>query len=363
MRQRNIFLACFGFVVVLTAIFYWFTVPHSKDLILIGTVDASQVVVSSKITGRIEKLTVEEGQTVKAGDLIATVDSEQYQAQRKAAEAQLSSLRSQVASNDALATSTTGDTTNQVAMAQANLRSAQAALREDEANLKLQEINAKRTISLAQEGIASLQQRNQAESALAAEEAHVQGDRDKVAAAESALQQALARTHQATAAERTVAATRGQMQSAQAQLAEASAQLGYTRIYAPVSAKVNLRVVREGEVVNPGSPIVVLVDLTQTWVYVPLPETYSEGIQLGEQLTVRMPSGATLLGKVIAKSAQADFATQRDVSRIKRDIKAVQLKLLIDNPDMEYVPGMTAEVLLPPDQPKRNHALAEAKTR
>jgi hypothetical protein len=59
-----------------------------------------------------------------------------------------------------------------------------------------------------------------------------------------------------------------------------------------------------------------------------------------------MPSGATIKGKVINKSAQADFATQRDVSARKRDIKTIQLKLLIDNPGEKFVPGMTAEVYI-----------------
>jgi hypothetical protein len=89
------------------------------------------------------------------------------------------------------------------------------------------------------------------------------------------------------------------------------------------------------------------MDLTQTWVYVPLPETESDAVQLGDSLRVVMPSGATITGKVINKSAQADFATQRDVSSRKRDIKTIQLKLLIDNPDERYVPGMTAEVYIP----------------
>jgi len=100
-------------------------------------------------------------------------------------------------------------------------------------------------------------------------------------------------------------------------------------------------------VVNPGSPIVTIVDLTQTWVYAPLPETQSDSVQVGDVLRVVMPSGASLNGKVIAKSAEGDFATQRDVSRRKRDIKTVRLKLLIDNPGMRYVPGMTAEVYIP----------------
>jgi HlyD family secretion protein len=70
-------------------------------------------------------------------------------------------------------------------------------------------------------------------------------------------------------------------------------------------------------------------------------------VQLGDSLRVVMPSGTTIQGKIIAKSAEADFATQRDVSRRKRDIKTIRLKLLIDNPGMRFVPGMLADVYVP----------------
>ena len=96
-----------------------------------------------------------------------------------------------------------------------------------------------------------------------------------------------------------------------------------------------------------GAPIVTIMDLTQTWIYAPLPETQADAVQLGDSLRVVMPSGATIQGKVINKAAEADFATQRDVSSRKRDIKTIQLKLLIDNPGERYVPGMTAEVYIP----------------
>jgi len=110
---------------------------------------------------------------------------------------------------------------------------------------------------------------------------------------------------------------------------------------------VNTRAARQGEVVAAGTPIVTVVDLTQTWVYAPLPETQADAVQVGDKLRVEMPSGASVQGTVIAKAAEADFATQRDVSRRKRDIKTVRLKLLIENPGMRYVPGMSAEVYVP----------------
>jgi hypothetical protein len=78
-----------------------------------------------------------------------------------------------------------------------------------------------------------------------------------------------------------------------------------------------------------------------------LPETYSDRIRLGDRLKVRMPSGNTVTGEVIYKAAEGDFATQRDVSRRKRDIKTVSLKVRLDNSQRNLVPGMTAEVLVP----------------
>ena len=64
-----------------------------------------------------------------------------------------------------------------------------------------------------------------------------------------------------------------------------------------------------------------------------------------------MPSGASVQGKVIAKAAEADFATQRDINGgRKRDIKTVRLKLLIPNPGEKFVPGMTADVYHPEGQ-------------
>ena len=81
--------------------------------------------------------------------------------------------------------------------------------------------------------------------------------------------------------------------------------------------------------------------------YAALPETEADAIQLGDHLQVRMPGGTRVDGKVLLKAAEGDFATQRDVSRRKRDIKTIRIKLLIDTPGERFVPGMTAEVLLP----------------
>jgi multidrug resistance efflux pump len=346
-NQKKRFIILLSALLLIALAYYFVSTDRTTDLVLIGTVDANQVIVSSKVVGRLETLNVDEGQQVKAGELVATVDSAEYQAMRSASEATLASLRTKIAESSATAASTQGDTTNQVANSRATLRAARAALNEAIANRDLQEADTRRTVALADQGVMSQQDRDRAVNSLRAQQAHVQNATDQVSAAEAALEAAIARTNQGTAAARNIVETREQARNAQAQLAQADVQLGYTKIFAPISGMVNVRAARQGEVVSVGTPIATIVDLTETWVYAAVPETYADSIQLGDGLTVRMPSGARIQGKVIAKAAEGDFATQRDVSRRKRDIKTVQIKLLIDNPGMRYVPGMTAEVLLP----------------
>jgi HlyD family secretion protein len=65
---------------------------------------------------------------------------------------------------------------------------------------------------------------------------------------------------------------------------------------------------------------------------------------------------------VFYKSAEADFATQRDVSRRKRDIKTIVLKVRLDNPKGAYVPGMTADVLVSQGQLRGESSTANAST-
>lgn len=101
------------FLVVLLAIaaaWYFFSTDRTSDTVLIGIVDANQVIVSSKIMGRVEKLYVDEGSKVKAGDLIAEIDSAELEAQKNAAQATINAYDSQVSSMKATEAETLGET-------------------------------------------------------------------------------------------------------------------------------------------------------------------------------------------------------------------------------------------------------------
>jgi multidrug resistance efflux pump len=350
MNARNRILILMGILLVISFCWYLFSTDRSTDLQLIGTVDANEVVVSSRIPGRIEKLNVDEGDTVTAGQLIATIQSDDLAAARNAAEATAAGQHFKLQQSQDTQHQTQGSTTSQVANAEAQLQVARAALLQAQAQYEHQQADSKRTIALAKQGVMSQQASDEAATSLRAAQAAVDAARQSVTAANASVQLAQANTIQAQAAAKTVASTRSDVENAKAMLHQAQIELGYAQVDSPIAGRVNVRAARQGEVVAAGTPIVTITDLTQTWVYAPLPETEADSVKLGDSLRVVMPSGETIQGKVINKSAEADFATQRDVSRRKRDIKTIQLKLLIPNPGMKYTLGMTADVYVPKEK-------------
>jgi len=351
MNARNRVFVILGLLTVGSLVWYLVTARPPSELKLIGTVDANEVLVSAKIPGRIQTLNVEEGQQVKAGDLIAVVESHDLAAAEKAAEANVQSDQAKLMETVDTQRQNEGEVSSATINAEAQVKASQAALLQAQANLAHQQADTTRIVALAKQGIDSEQAKDDAVTTLQADEAAVESAKENIAAAQAALKQARAHELLAQASERTVASTRGTVQNAKALADQANVELGYAKVYAPVSGPVNVLAARQGEVLAAGGTIATIMDLTQTWVYAPVPETEADAVQLGDSLRVEMPSGASVQGKVIAKAGLADFATQRDINGgRKRDIKTVQIKLLIPNPEEKFVPGMTAEVFIPKDK-------------
>src|SRR5262249_41653748 len=138
-----------------------------------------------------------------------------------------------------------------------------------------------------------------------------------------------------------------QREAAAAQRKRADVRLSYSEVHAPVDGIVDVRAAREGEVINAGQPIITLINPDDLWVRADIEETYIDRIRLGDQLKVRLPSGEERMGTVFYRALDAGFATQRDVSRTKRDIKTFEIRLRIDNADRRLAVGMTTYIELP----------------
>ena len=202
MNARNRVFLILGLLTIGSLIWYLTTTHQPSDLELIGTVDANEVLVSSKIPGRIQTLTVDEGQEVKAGQLIAIIESEDLQAARKAAEATASSQKYKLGETVETERQTRGETGSATVNAEALLQAAKATLAQAQANYDHQQADTSRTVALAQQGIMSEQAKDFSATSLLAAKAAVDSAKENIAAAEASLRQARAHELLTTVADR-----------------------------------------------------------------------------------------------------------------------------------------------------------------
>jgi len=219
---------------------------------------------------------------------------------------------------------------------------------EASADLERARLDYSRNAALFKDGAISAQQLDQVRTTFDGQQARIESLQKQVEAQRAAVALAQSTEEQVQVRKNELEAMERQRAAAAAQREKAGVRLDYTEIRAPIPAVVALRAARQGEVVNVGQPIVSLIDPDNLWVRVDVEETYIDRIRLGDHFLVRFPSGLERQGTVFFRGVDADYATQRDVSRTKRDIKTFEVRLRVDNRDRAIWPGLTAYVVLPP---------------
>jgi HlyD family secretion protein len=346
------FFRLVGIAFVVALIVYYFTMPRGNDIRLIGVVDGNEVRVSPQVTGRMIQLNVDEGSVVKKGDLIAQLDPRELQASLAAAKANVATLESTVREAQHNYSWTTDQTGAFLDQADASVTTTSAQLEQARAQLWRDQSDLDRIGKLFEKGEVSAQDRDHAEAAVRMSQANVQALEHSVKMQQAGLAVAEANRKQIDVRKSAVSSAIAQLEQARANEAQIATQLSYTKVYAPISGIVSVRVAKQGEVVDMGSPIVVMVDVDHLWVKAFVEETYIDSIQFGQTLRIQLPSGDIREGQVFFKGVESDYATQRDVSRTKRDIKTFGIKVSIPNADHRLFMGMTATVLLPPPRTK-----------
>ncbi len=317
------------------------------DIVLTGIVTTHEVNVSPLIQGRLNQLLVKEGDSVKTGQLLAVIDPQELKADRSFYAHTEQGAAAQVQQGEAALRYQEALTRDQIQQAEAALAAAQAQEKEGLADLELNRTNFERADSLYRKQVYSAQALDQARTAYEASRAHVESLRKQVDAQKAALAVAKSNEDQITIRLRELQAGRRQLQAAGAQKSKADVRLGYTEVRAPIQGVVAVLAARQGEVVSASQPILTLIDPDNLWVRADVEESYVDRMRLGDRLTVRLPSGLERPGTIFFRAVDADYATQRDVSRTKRDIKTFEVRLRLDNSDRRLWPGLTAYVLMP----------------
>jgi HlyD family secretion protein len=349
-----------------------------------GVIEATEVQLSFKVSGRLIERPVDDGTHVDPDTLIGRLESldlaaqvEQLLGSLRATEAQMPLLRTDIALQEEL-------TATAVAQARAalvarqeqvaelrhgarpqELQIAMAKVREAKATRDNAEADFKRADELFRRELIAAQARDAARTALDVASAQYGGAlenlemvkegprQEEIRQAEAAVRQAEAALLQAQTGRLVIVQKRQQLAALEAQISRdrgalgvAEAQLGYTVLRSPQAGVVLRKHVEPGEIIAAGTPVVTLADLRNTWVKIYIPEPQLGRIKLGQAAEVRTDSypGRAYRGTVSFVSSEAEF-TPKIIQTPEERVKLVfAVKIAVDNPNQELKPGMPADV-------------------
>ncbi|MBI5116880.1 efflux RND transporter periplasmic adaptor subunit [Candidatus Poribacteria bacterium] len=295
-----------------------------------GTIEATEVDISSEVGGQIEKLLVDEGDLVKKDQLVAQLDDSQLGAEVTRAEAAQATARATL--QDLMA----GARANELERGRARVNLARATL-------ALAESDWKRASELFDEGVFSGNQRDNARANL-----DVARSQYNVALEELKLLEAGARPDQ-------IEAARWQVKQAEASLELARVRLEKTLIYAPMAGTVLVKDSEAGEVVSPGVPIVTIADVDDMWVKIYIDEVNIGRVKLGQPAKVQVDAfpGKEFSGKVTLVSSEAEFTPKNIQTREDRVKLVFAVKIGVGNAGGLLKPGMYADIKLEAQSPGR----------
>jgi HlyD family secretion protein len=377
-------------IIILGGIIWRWVVNHNeapKDKLFgNGTIEATEVDITSKVSGKILTLLVREGDNVRQGQLLATLEGDELAAQvvqaqgnLQAGQAALAELQAGTRSEDLRRAQAQYDAAVQTGrQAQANydlvlagprieeIEQLRAGVQQAQANLNDAETELHRYQGLVEQGAAPSQQVDQLTTrrkAAAAQldfakqgliEAEAGSRKEQIRAALAAQKQAAAQEKAAKAAldealagprSETIASAQARVEQAQGVLQAAQVQQGYTKIYAPSDGTVTLRNMEPGELVTPGAPMVRMAALDSIWLKVYIPEPEMGRVKLGQsaQITSDSYPNKQYAGRVIEISQEAEFTPKNVQTKEERVKQVFWVKIGVDNPNRELKPGMPAD--------------------
>lgn len=288
-----------------------------------GNVEASEVRISTKIGGTLSVLNAREGDAVESGQVLAQMDTtdlllarDAVRAERAAAEARLRLLQA-------------GARTEDVKVAEAELRRASADLEGAERDLTRME-------RLLATGSGAEKARDDAKLR-----------RDLAARQVEAARQTLAKLRSGARREE-VDAARAQLDASQARIAQIDQQIKDATIASPLAGVVTEKLVEQGEILPPGSALLVVTDIKNAWLNVYVGDRDLPNVQIGQAVEVVTDAGPERYpGRVTFISSQAEFTPKNVQTRDERLKLVYKVKVGLENEKGIFKPGMPAEAIFP----------------
>ncbi|MFT4178700.1 MAG: efflux RND transporter periplasmic adaptor subunit [Thermomonas sp.] len=317
-RSRRAFAVGGGLLLVLVALGLWLGLRTPADQVQ-GMADADSVNVAAKVTARLAKLHVREGDRVKAGQVLFELDSPEVAAKERQAEAVVAAAQAQAAKAKEGARSE-------------DIRAAEANWKRAVAGAELASATFRRIDNLHREGVVTRQKRDEA--------------RAQSRSAEELARAARAQYDQALAGARAQDRDAAQAQVRQAEGAKAEVEAARSETFgrAPLAGEISKRMADVGELVPAGYPVFTLVDIDRMWVSMHLREDQLHGMKTGATVRGSIPAldGRKAEFEVYFISPAGDYATWRSTRQSSGyDVRSFEVRARPRQPIEGFRPGMS----------------------
>lgn len=279
-----------------------------------GRLEATEIDISAKLAGRIEKILVNEGDFVKKGDVLAIMQTDTLRAQLAEAQAQ---------KQEAIASEANAKA--QVVLRNSDYTAAVAMVAERESDLDQVQRHLKRSSQLVKTGAMAAQQLDDDETNTAAAKAAVASATAQVAVAQAAV----------SAAQAQVVGAESNIQAAQATIDRIQADISDSSLIAPRSGRIQYRIAQEGEVLGAGGKVLNLVDLADVYMTFFLPTDQAGRLALGSDVRMIFDAAPQYVvpGKISYVASTAQFTPKTVETREEREKLMFRIKGQID-PDL-----------------------------
>ena len=301
-----------------------------SEIVLQGNIDVRQVNLSFMVSGRIDALAVDEGDTVKAGQVVATLDEVYFQDDLRLARARRDNARANVERLE------NGSRPEEIAQARAQLDQQQA-------NLVLERGNLDRGEQLALSGGVSKEELQQRRQAVAVGEANVRYAQQALRLAEIGPRQ------------EDIAVGRAQLREAEAQVIESERRQIDRRLIAPNDGFIQTRAREKGAIVQPGETVFTLTLSSPVWVRTYVNEQDLGAVQPGMPVSVTTDAAGSraYAGRIGFVSPTAEFTPKTVETRELRTDLVYRIRVVVEDPDGGLRQGMPVTVTVPLPGPRQ----------
>ncbi len=311
-----------------------------------GVVTTDDVVVSPPTRGQLSRLLVAEGDTVTRGQVVAVIRHSESRTGRSRRTTPTRRSRAQAARDDTALREQEKEAEERVQQAEASLTTVvwqQAAAQEA---LEKSRLAREQTLRRSRTGAASAEDLEQADSAYRAALDRETAALERVNVQRAALARARSDAEQAASQRKELAARQRRLAAADARRPRAGVRPSDTEIHAPIDGIVGATTAEVGAAVEPDEAVLRLIDPDDLWVRVDVEAEHIDHIRIGQELTVRLPTGAELPGSVLDRGVGAELAPPPDAGPSAPATRTFPVRVRVDDPDGLLDLGMTADVLL-----------------